>query len=77
MNLKSRIRRYLQDNEAAAETSEGVMRIWLRLPRSEQQLLEVEEALQSLVEEGAVERHELPGSTTIYRSARKEGCGTR
>ncbi len=71
MNLKAQIRRYLLENEAAAETSEGVMRIWLKLPRGEQQLVDVEEALDSLVDEGVVERHQLPGGTAIYRCARE------
>jgi hypothetical protein len=75
MNLKAEIRRYLLDHEAAAETSEGVMRVWLKLPRSAAQLREVEEALDALIDEGFVERHEIFGGGAIYRR-RREGQET-
>ena len=72
MNLKSEIRRYVSLNTAAAETPEGVLRMWLGLPRSESALASVEAALEELVHEGVLERHALRGGGVLYRRRRGE-----
>ena len=67
MNLNTEIRRYMLENEWAAETSEGVRHAWLKLPRSASTLAEVEAALHELVREGFLECHPLAGGAAIYR----------
>ncbi len=73
MSLKSDIRRYILENEASAETKEGVTRVWLRRPSSPEVIADVEQALEELVAEKVLERHRLPGGALIYRRARDNG----
>ena len=75
MDLKSEIRRYVLLNSAAAETASGVMQAWLKLPSGELALSTVQDALEDLVVDGFLERHELLGGAVIYRCA--EAAGTR
>ena len=70
MSLKSDIRRYILENSGCAEKKEGVARVWLNLPKSDEVLEEVERTLNELVAEGTLERHRLPGGAAIYRRAR-------
>jgi hypothetical protein len=72
MTLKSDIRQYILENEAAAETKEGVTRVWLRRSASPEVVSDVESALEELVREQVLERHRLPGGATIYRRARRD-----
>jgi len=72
LSLKSDIRRYILENEGSAETTEGVTRVWLKQPHSARILVQVEQALDELVDEGILERHSLPGGTSIYRRARRD-----
>lgn len=72
MSLKADIRRYILANEKAAETAEGVTRVWLKQPHCARVLAQVEQALDELVDEGLLERHALPGGASIYRRARRD-----
>jgi hypothetical protein len=69
MDLKEEIRRYVLDNEHAAETAGGVMRAWLKLTPGECPVAIVEQTLLELVSDGFLERHALPGGAVIYRRA--------
>jgi len=72
MSLKSDIRHYILENEASAETKEGVTRAWLKRSSSAEVLADVEQALDELVAERILERHRLPGGAAIYRRARPD-----
>ncbi len=73
MSLKSEIWRYILENSGCAETKEGVARVWLNLPNSDEALIEVERTLDEFVAEGILERHRLPGGAAIYRRGRLSG----
>ena len=65
------VRRYLQAHPYASDTLLGVTKFWLNRELREPTTAIVERALESLLAEGEIERHQLPGGTQIYRRAIK------
>jgi Fe2+ or Zn2+ uptake regulation protein len=49
------------------DTIEGITNWWLQCERIEESVDEVAEVLETLVEEGVVERHRMIGGTTFYK----------
>ncbi len=66
------IERYLSARPQAAETVEGITRWWLVRQRYEDSLDLVQNALDLLVERGAVEKLGLSGGHPIYRKAHQD-----
>jgi len=67
-SLQQQVLNYLRDNSTAAETAEGVNRMWLKRSRTTQSIGEMEQALEGLVVFDLIERHILPGGTRVYRA---------
>ena len=68
-DFQKAIVRYLESHARAAETAEGVSRVWLGRRSDQASIAQVQEALDLLVESGALERHMLPGGMPVYRKA--------
>ncbi len=69
-NLRSQVLRYLQMRQRAAETAEGVNRVWLCRSAAPNLVEEVRSVLDELVEEHKLAKYMLPGSIAIYCQAR-------
>jgi hypothetical protein len=65
-NLRSRILRYLHLRQRAAETAEGINRIWLCRSSAPNLVEEVQHVLDELVEEQKLAKHILPGLVAVY-----------
>ena len=62
---------YLRTHPRAVDTVEGITRWWLHMHARESVCREVESALDSLIEQGLVERIVKADKQAIYRSAEK------
>jgi hypothetical protein len=71
-SLREAILDYLTVNPNAAETAEGVKRVWLGRIDDRITAEEVELVLNDLVRAERLEKHELPGGGVMYRG----GLGT-
>jgi hypothetical protein len=65
--LELQIVHYLNEHAAAAETSKGVNSAWLKRSEDAANIAEVDAALEELVAMDLLEKHVLPGGTTVYR----------
>jgi len=65
--IAGRILDYLQKNPDAGDTLEGIASWWLGLQQIDISVSEVEDALNSLLEEGLIRRHRAGDGTAIYR----------
>jgi len=72
-SLQKKILEYVHSNVNAAETARGVNDVWLQRPSTSPSVSEVESALEGLVVLEVLEKHSLPGQTTVYRIARESG----
>jgi hypothetical protein len=62
-------------NQFAAETAAGISRVWLDRGGTTRDVAEVEAALDRLVRDGLLERHELLGAAAVYRRANRRASG--
>ena len=60
------IRRYLTSHPDAADSAEGVLNWWLMRQRTEQSAQVVGEAMQWLIEQGAVTSRVMPDGQIVY-----------
>jgi Fe2+ or Zn2+ uptake regulation protein len=67
--LQRQILEYVARRTEAAETAEGVTRVWLNRAPRVREIADVERALEELVDAGLMEKHTLPGAKTVYRRA--------
>jgi hypothetical protein len=65
-DLRGRILDYLRTRQRAAETAEGVNRVWLNRPSTPQHIAEVELTLDSMASEGLLAKRVLPGQVGLY-----------
>ena len=65
-DLRGRILDYLRTRRRAAETAEGVNRVWLKRPATPQLIAEVECVLDEIASEGLLVKHVLPGPVGLY-----------
>ena len=65
--VAAEIERYLRAHPTAADTLEGAARWWLQHEPSRKV---IEQAMAMLVSQGIVDRHVLPGGTTVFRCGR-------
>jgi Fe2+ or Zn2+ uptake regulation protein len=70
-SLQQQVLDYLRQHVHAAETAEGVTRVWLQRTPAASLLAEVEQALDGLTQRGLIEKHVLPGGTAVYRASRR------
>jgi Fe2+ or Zn2+ uptake regulation protein len=71
-SVQRHILQYVAEHKQAAETAEGVTRVWLNRAPSARQIAEVEHALEELVVAGQMEKYNLPGANTVYRCAQHD-----
>lgn len=69
LTVASEIQRYLLNHPNAADSSEGVLRWWLKKQRYEDSMDIVQRALELLVTNGEVEKSETFGVGPVYSSA--------
>lgn len=67
--IAEEISRYLAEHPDAADTVDGITQWWLARIRVEEAVIDVQQALHSLVRGGAVVGKVLPDGTVLYRSA--------
>ena len=60
------IRRYLASHPDAADSAEGVLDWWMMRQRDKQSAQVVDEAMQWLLEQGAVTRRVMPDGQIVY-----------
>jgi hypothetical protein len=65
--LQTTIMKHLALSADAAETVAGVNAIWLQRSNTVANLIEVEKALDDLVERHLMEKHIVPGGAMVYR----------
>jgi Fe2+ or Zn2+ uptake regulation protein len=70
-SLQQQVLDYLRQHVYAAETADGVVRVWLKRTPTASLVAELERALEELMEQGLIERHVLPGDTAVYRASRR------
>jgi Fe2+ or Zn2+ uptake regulation protein len=75
--VQARIMRYVRSHARAAETAEGVNRVWLQRIPTTPNVVQVGHALEHLTALGLLERHHLPGRVTVFRLARARAEGHR
>jgi Fe2+ or Zn2+ uptake regulation protein len=68
--VQTRIMTYVRSHAHAAETAEGVNRVWLQRMPTTANVVQVRRALEHLTVLGLLERHALPGRVTVFRRAR-------
>jgi Fe2+ or Zn2+ uptake regulation protein len=71
LRIAADIRRYLERHPNAADSVEGVTRWWLTREGSEESIVNVQQALDLLVEGGTVTKRVQQDGQTIYVRARK------
>jgi hypothetical protein len=69
LTVAGEIQRYLLNHPNAADSSEGVLRWWLKKQRYEDSMEIVQRALELLVTNGEVEKSETFGGGPVYSSA--------
>jgi len=69
------IRRYLASHPDAADSAEGILNWWLMRQRDEQSAQVVDEALQWLLEQGAVTRCVMPDGKIVYSAQKPTKLG--
>jgi hypothetical protein len=69
--LSRQILDYLQKHPEASDTLEGIASWWLEQQQIEQLVEEVAEALELLVNKGALNVHKKPGGITTYKIKKK------
>lgn len=65
-SVAAAVRRYLRDHPNAADTLEGIARWWLSGNTGNELLIDVERAIEQLVNGGEVSRRTLRDGTVIY-----------
>lgn len=73
--LQRDIMAHFIENELAAETAAGISRVWLDRSDAIRDVAEVEAALDDLVAQGFLERHDLLGTAAVYRRANTPSIG--
>ena len=58
---------YLSKNPDAEDTLEGITRWWLNMERIDLSVKEVEQALESLIEQGVITINKTIGGTILYK----------
>jgi Fe2+ or Zn2+ uptake regulation protein len=71
-SLQRQVLEYLRQNPHAAETAEGINRMWLGRSSASAEIVEVERVLAGLVARSLLEECALPGGTKVYRAYRRE-----
>ena len=66
-NVAAMILRYLKKHPHAADTAEGITRWWVMRQRYEDSVQTVKQALAILIEDGALEGHQLAQGQVVYR----------
>ena len=75
-DLRGRILEYLRTRKHAAETAEGINRVWLERP-PRQHIAEVEYVLDDIASEGLLVKHVLPGPVGLYYLPDPGDCPSR
>lgn len=65
-DLRGRILEYLRTRKLAAETPEGINRVWLGRPSLPEMIAEVETVLEAMAKEGLLVKQVLPGPVSIF-----------
>lgn len=66
-----KIMNYLHKNPAAGDTLEGITKWWIQSECVEQSVKKVADVLEKLVKEGLVKKHDIRGSSPLYRICKK------
>jgi hypothetical protein len=71
VNLAGEIQRYLATHPDAADSVDGIRQWWLARMRLEETAMQVQQALDLLVVQGAVVERRMPDGSVLYESARR------
>ncbi|MEW8492457.1 MAG: transcriptional repressor [Candidatus Thiodiazotropha taylori] len=75
-NVAAMILRYLQKHPQASDTAEGITRWWVMRQRYENSVQTVKQALAILVQDGALEGHQLAQGKVVYSLKSKNNSNT-